>query len=667
MRKYFILLFCSLVIVTLSLSNSKAQSVYKGTKTNFNTNAKTDIGFSRSFVTQGTNYITSYKLLESGTNKQFGTATLTNFKTTNKIRVQLMIDKDTSSFEINYADSLGSVFGLTGPFKKEPVNKYPFSVAYLTSAKTYLKINQVIRKNTLMPEHFLLDRILGDDILLTTSLLSKIKPEPTGTANSILSMADFGVPNVIATTTTQTQISTTQQTTTTNPQNGIQPNNTTQTTGQQNSTVINTNPQNNIPSAPVKIKPSATNVKDFVADSIRVLLKPVENEMVSVQLFISGGVAGYPMAKQGIEAVALDWALNGGTKTLTPEQLQAREELLGISIRYKVFADYSVVSMNCLHKQFDECYQLFTDVITHPVFTPDQLSNSKDAVVAHDSERDPMDVLKQTALIYTFTGKQYDKNPEGDEISIGKLTADEIKKYYAALMVRKRIILVVTGDFTAEDLSMKMRNSFRSLPAGTALTTPSGGLDIGGSAFKSISLHDNSVNRIVGIASAPDAGSNDELALMLACEILNHRIEVEVTEKKNLTSDFQLSVAGIRQNLTWISLTSESPDKAIQAILDEVKKARKLGFTADELQEAKDRFITGYFISNQDNAALSMLLGKSEENDDWVDAENLYTNISNVALADVTAALRKYIKGFRFYYSGNPDDANEIIFTQKLD
>ncbi|HAP02067.1 MAG TPA: hypothetical protein DCQ93_09110, partial [Bacteroidetes bacterium] len=124
MRKYFILLFCSLVIVTLSLSNSKAQSVYKGTKTNFNTNAKTDIGFSRSFVTQGTNYITSYKLLESGTNKQFGTATLTNFKTTNKIRVQLMIDKDTSSFEINYADSLGSVFGLTGPFKKEPVNKY---------------------------------------------------------------------------------------------------------------------------------------------------------------------------------------------------------------------------------------------------------------------------------------------------------------------------------------------------------------------------------------------------------------------------------------------------------------------------------------------------------------------------------------------------------------
>ena len=54
-------------------------------------------------------------------------------------------------------------------------------------------------------------------------------------------------------------------------------------------------------------------------------------------------------------------------------------------------------------------------------------------------------------------------------------------------------------------------------------------------------------------------------------------------------------------------------------------------------------------------------------NDTWEDAENLYATINNLVLTDVNAALRKYIKGFRFYYSGDKDAANEIIFTQKLE
>lgn len=574
------------------------------------------------------------------------------------------------------------------------MNKYPVSLAFLTENKTYLKVNQIISKKITDPEHFLLDRIFADDLTTNATMLAKYKGvQPIGNANKILSMSDFGVPEANASNpiqmkdnpkqtnplvinanpkdTTKKNITpvkpvvtntipkdTVKKTTVTPSSNTVTPPSNTVTIPTVTTPIVTT---------PVKIKPTNSNVKDFATDSIRTILKPVENEMVSVQLFISGGTSGYTIAKEGIEAVAIVWMLNGGTKNMTPEQVQTKMELLGISITYKLTPDYSVISMNCLRKQFDDCWQLFSDLIARSAFTPEVFQTSKDNVTSASESQNAFDILEGIALSYSFVGKQYDRDPMGSSGTIGKLTADEVKKYYASMMVRRRMTVVVCGNFSAEDLSQHIRIGFKGVIVGNGVATNFGGVDFNGSTFKFVSENENNQNRILGIAAAPDAGTADEAALTIALAVLNSRIHTEVEEKRNLTADCQFRIAGYRQNFCMLSLTSITPDKTIQAIIDELKKARKLGFTADELQQAKDQYISNYYLTHESNEAIAKSIGQSEMNDAWEDSENLYATINNLLLTDVNSSLRKYIKGFRFYYSGNKDDANEIIFTQKLD
>jgi len=684
------------MIVSFFIANtSNAQTLFKGVKTNFNTLVKTDFNFTHVFVTVGTNYISNYKLIDVA-GVQFGSVKVTNNKPDAKISVQLIVADDTSSFLINYVDSLGTIFGMKGTFKKEPVNKFPVSLAFLTENKTYIKVNQVIRKNTAYPEHFLLERVFADDLVTNATVLEKLKSiQPVGNANKILNMADFGVTNAIATNSVEPTVTkapsdtikktisqtkpltiipapkdTTKKTTVpTKPltTNSIQKDSVKKTIIPNTETLNSNTPLPTSITAPVKIKPTSSNVKDFSTDSIRSILKPIANEMVSVQLFISGGTSGYTVAKEGIEAVAIDWMLNGGTKNMTSEQVQTKIEQLGISINFKLTHDYSVISMNCLRKQFDDCWQLFTDLIARPSFSPETFQTAKDNITNNSQSQNAFDVLENIALNYSFVGKQYDRNPKGSPGTIGKLTADEVKKYYSTIMVRRRMTVVVCGNISIEDLSQRIRTGFKGIPTGAGSSTAFGGVDFNGSTFKFVSASDNNQNRILGIAAAPDAGSTDETALIIALEVLNSRIQSEVEEKRNLTSDCQLRIVGYRQNFCMLTLTTVTPDKTIQAIIDELKKARKLGFTIDELQQAKDQYITNYYLARESNEAIAQSIGRSEMNDNWEDSENLYATINNLLLTDVNSALRKYIKGFRFYYSGNKDDANEIIFTQKIE
>ncbi len=645
-----------------------SQSVLKGTKTNFNTNVKTNFNFSRSFITKETEYVSIYKLTDIVDGKPFGLLTITNNKPALKIRIELIIDSDTSRFEINYTDSLGSVFGLKGTFKKEPANKFALSVAFIAMNKTYLKVNQIIRKNTAKPEHYLLDKILADDLLLNSTFLSKIKnSKPTGASNKALSMSDFGIPNANAinsvdqnaTTTVSLKSKTTiTQTKTTEVPIAITP------------TVV-TPPiitvQAPVIIVPVKIKSINSTIQDLLVDSIRTILKSVANEMVSVQLYISGGTSNYTVAKEGIEALAINWALHGGTKNLTADQVQKKIEQLGIEINYNLTPDYSTISLNCLRKQFDESWSIFTDLIARTGFQTDAFESARAEALNNSLSQNTFNLLQQIALSYSFIGKQYDKNPIGSAASISKLTLDEVKKYYSTIMARKRLTLVVCGKLSIDDLNQKIRTGFKGLPNGTSSSTNFGGVDFNGSAFKFISTTDNSVNEVVGLSAAPDAGSIDEAALTIALGILSDRINIEIEQKRNLTNDFNLNVIGYRQNFCLLSLTAADPEKAIQGIIDEIKKAKKLGFTADELQIAKDQYITNYYLQNESNEAITQSIGRSEMNNGWRNAENLYATINNVLLNDVNSALRKYIKGFRFYYSGDKDVANEIIFTQKLE
>ena len=54
-------------------------------------------------------------------------------------------------------------------------------------------------------------------------------------------------------------------------------------------------------------------IHEFFAEDIQVIFKEVPRDVVSVIVVIKGGTANYTKETEGIEALAIKWAVEGGT------------------------------------------------------------------------------------------------------------------------------------------------------------------------------------------------------------------------------------------------------------------------------------------------------------------------------------------------------------------
>jgi zinc protease len=66
----------------------------------------------------------------------------------------------------------------------------------------------------------------------------------------------------------------------------------------------------------IPVKAGKITAKEFKVEGLKVILKQTPKDVISVRLFVEGGTANYPKAKEGIEDLAFSVAINGGTTTL---------------------------------------------------------------------------------------------------------------------------------------------------------------------------------------------------------------------------------------------------------------------------------------------------------------------------------------------------------------
>lgn len=653
MKKFISFLFCFLICLAVT----QAQNVLQGTVTNMSNGEKTAIKFTRTFTQKDNVYSTDYKLTDT---KGIAVAVLkvAYNKPTGKINIRVTSKKDTTVYEFTYADSLGGLFGLHGTYLKEPVNKYEVVLSFLTANKTYLKVNQVTDKNKTTQTHYQLERVLRDDLTLNEAFLKKLKNQPSGTGNIVQQLhTDTGKKNT--------------------PVIPVQPDAVKQTPPPVTVTVKPVPETRQLPSPTQPVSPSVTytktksigsDVKYWSLDSLRVILKPTQNQIVSIKLFIQGGTSNYTLVKEGIEGLALQWVINSGTKTMSTDSIAYLLAQSETTINYTCGLDYSVISMTCTKEYFDESWQVLSDIILHPAFNADDFTAAREQVLneIQSEESDPFTFMMRNAMNLLFIGKYYDRNPMGSAYSVNRLSAEEVKKYFLSLINKRRCTLVAAGNIDSDDLNLKIKTLIKSLPSGTVTQVPDNPMDVTASTFK-MQETESSENYILGIAGAPSAGSREEALLQLAFALINNRLDTEVKDKKNLSDDVLLKVQCLRQNFSILTLTTSNPDKAIQTIIDEIKKVRKSGFTTDEVRRGKDNFLTQYFLLQESNDEIAGSLGEKEMDSGWESAENYYDVVNGFSVAELNAVVRKYLRGFKFYFYGSKDAANEIIFTQRIE
>src|SRR5688572_18686456 len=166
--------------------------------------------------------------------------------------------------------------------------------------------------------------------------------------------------------------------------------------------------------------------REFTAGGMKVIFKPSPKEVISVRLFVDGGTANYPKEQEGIEALALMTAIQGGTKTRDKIKFQTEADKIGAHFNSATTYDFGSIEMTCLSTFFDKSWDLFTDAVLNPAFDPKEFAIVKEQLIAaaKNLEADPDAHLKNLAMENVFEGKNYSKQPDGTSASLQKLTME---------------------------------------------------------------------------------------------------------------------------------------------------------------------------------------------------------------------------------------------------
>lgn len=413
----------------------------------------------------------------------------------------------------------------------------------------------------------------------------------------------------------------------------------------------------------------AAQTKEITVDGLKIILKQTPKDVVSVRLFIKGGTDNYTKAKEGVDALTLSLAVQGGTRTRDAVTYATEAEKIGTALGADAQLEYSEISMTCVKMFWDKSWDLFADAILNPAFDAKEFGLIKEQFMANamSSISDPDQHLKNLALRNAFKGTQYERIPDGSPEGIEGITLDDVKAHYKKILGKQRCFLVVVGNITEADLIAKVKATLAKMPFGTAYKPTPRTLITKGGIF--IEDRDIATNYLRGMMSAPTRETAEGTVMQLGMSILGSRFFVELRTKRSLSyAPAAFYSGGVLLNpYNTIYITTQDPKQSIQVMTDIINEIKKNGFQQSELDDQKQMFLTQHYMGQQTTSEQSLTLGMYEIVGSWKLSEQFPVNVNNTTLSELNKVFDKYTKAIQWTYLGKQAQVKQEDFKQTVE
>jgi zinc protease len=329
--------------------------------------------------------------------------------------------------------------------------------------------------------------------------------------------------------------------------------------------------------------------------------------------------------------------------------------------------DFSSFTMNCIKSDLDKVWPLYIDALTVPKFDNKEFDRIKqDAVNSiRATESSPDASLDKMAMKNAFNGKNYAKDPQGNVETITKLTAAETKAYLKSVLSKSRMVIVIVGEIEKPMVEKIVTELVAKIPQGKPFIAKKESYIPPANSFKP-EKRDNATNYIRGISGAPQPGTPDFNAYILAMNIFSTRHFVEVRSKNGLSYAPGAWFSGGLTPYSNISVTTTEPDKYIEVTRTLIDKIKKEGFTEGELKDQKVGYLTGVYYRQETNDAQANSLATNEVlHNNWRRSIKIKDDIKKVTLQDINRVFGKYMTNITWSYQGDPKKVNPTYYTQK--
>ena len=394
----------------------------------------------------------------------------------------------------------------------------------------------------------------------------------------------------------------------------------------------------------------------FDVSGVHVILRQNDaNNVVAANLYLLGGARQVTEANAGIEPILLD-ASERGTLHYPKNSLRTAMSRLGSEIVVAPSADWTMMGIRSSTEVFDSTWAIFADRVMHPTLAKSEVALVKAQYLSGIRQRrdDPDALADYLADSITYVGHPYSVSVVGNEKSIQRLDSAALRDYHKSQFVTSRMLLVVVGNIDRTHIERLVNQSIGQLPRGSYKWTEPPRVPEAQTALV-VERRTLPTNYILGYYSGPLANGADYQALRVATSVLTGRMFAEIRTRQNLTYDVHAPFVDRAATLGGLYVTTVAPDTALKLMRAAIVDLQTGMLDPLGLKQLEQQFITEYFLDNETNAAQADFLARSQLYEgDYREADRFVDELKSVTPEAVQRVARRYMKGFRFAYVGDP-------------
>jgi zinc protease len=199
------------------------------------------------------------------------------------------------------------------------------------------------------------------------------------------------------------------------------------------------------------------------------VLLPNRSPLVTFRLQFMSGAAADPKGKEGVAALTAAMLAQGGSRTMTYEQIVEAMYPMATSFGWQIDKEMTVFTGTTHVDNLDKYYGLISQMLLDPGFRAEDFSRLRtDAVnFLKVSLRETNDEELGKEYLYNviYAGHPYEHHNMGTVSSLEKLTLDDVRAFYKANYSQANTVLALAGGYP-KDLPQRVEADFTKLPAG---------------------------------------------------------------------------------------------------------------------------------------------------------------------------------------------------------
>ncbi|OKH26150.1 peptidase M16 [Hydrococcus rivularis NIES-593] len=396
-------------------------------------------------------------------------------------------------------------------------------------------------------------------------------------------------------------------------------------------------------------------VRKVVLDN-GITLISIENQaadLIAGRIFLKG--AGSRWESRSVAGLfhLLATVITKGTEKLSAVEIAERVESIGASLSADAAADYFVLSLKTVSRDFPQMLKLAGDILRSPTFPELEVEREKQITCQNIRSQleQPFNVAFNQLREAMYPNHPYGLSILGTEETVSRLTRRDLERCHQTYFRPDNLIVSLSGRLTLEEGIELIEQVFGDweIPSKSIEESPIPEL-VPQPRLAITPQETQQAIVMLGYLGAAVKNPDYPVLKLLSTYLgngLSSRLFVELREKRGLAYDVSAFYPTRLERSQFVLYMGTSPNNtaiAVEGLRTEAERLCHTELTSEELQAAKNKLLGQYALGKQTNAEMAQLFG-------WYETLGLgleFDTQFQEAVARVTAEMAQKVAGNYF-------------------